>query len=166
VLALGQGVIDPVVLAAIEQRMVEFRYRWDDPLPADRVDHKWFWSENHRIILAVDEYLAGRAFPDRVFTVTGLTGAQHADRARPEILSWIDERARFGFSEWHSNVYMLKNITPLLTLIELCDDEELIRRGTAALDLCLADLAMHLQKGAYGATRGRTYKMEKMSALD
>ena len=166
VLALGAGVIDPSVLAAIEQRMVEFRYRWNDPLPADRVDHKWFWSENHRIILAVDEYLAGLAFPDRVFTVTGLTGAQHAQRARPEILSWIDERARFGFSEWHSNVYMLKNITPLLTLIELCDDEELIRRGTAALDLCLADLALHLQRGAYGATRGRTYKKDKMSALD
>ncbi len=166
VLALGRGTIDPAVLAAIEQRMVEFRYRWDDPLPADRIDHKWFWSENHRVILAVDEYLAGVAFADRVFTVTGLTGAQHAARARVEILSWIDERARFGFSEWHSNVYMLKNITPLLTLIELCDDEELIRRGTGALDLCLADLALHLQRGAYGATRGRTYKKDKMSALD
>lgn len=166
VLALGRGVIDPVVLDAIEQRMVEFRYRWDDPLPADRLDHKWFWSENHRVILAVDEYLAGVAFPDRVFTVTGLTGAQHAARSRPEILSWIDERARYGFSEWHSNVYMLKNITPLLTLIELCEDEELIRRGTAALDLCMADLALHLQRGAYGATRGRTYKKDKMSALD
>lgn len=166
VLALGEGVIDPAVLAAIEQRMVEFRYRWDDPLPADRVDHKWFWSENHIVILAVDEYLAGVAFPDRVFPVTGLTGAQHAARARPAILAWIDERARFGFSEWHSNVYMLKNITPLLTLVELCDDEELIRRGTAALDLCLADLALNLQRGAYGATRGRTYKKDKMSALD
>lgn len=166
VLALGAGTIDPAVLAAIEQRMVEFRYRWDDPLPADRIDHKWFWSENHIVILAVDEYLAGVAFPERVFTVTGLTGAQHAARARPTVLSWIDERARFGFSEWHSNVYMLKNITPLLTLVELCDDEELIRRGTAALDLCLADLALNLQRGAYGATRGRTYKKDKMSALD
>ena len=166
VLALGHGVIDPTVLAAIEQRMVGFRYRWDDPLPADRVDHKWFWSENHRVIMAVDEYLAGRAFPDRVFTVTGLTGVQHAERARPQILAWIDERARFGFSEWHSNVYMLKNITPLLTLVELCNDDELIRRGTAALDLCLADLALNLQRGAYGATRGRTYKKDKMSSLD
>jgi hypothetical protein len=166
VLALGPGVIDPAVLSAIEQRMVETRWRWDDPLPSGRIDHKWFWSENHRIILAVDEYLAGRAFPDRMFTVTGLTGSQHADRARVEILAWIDERARFGFSEWHSNPYMLKNITPLLTLVELCDDDELIRLGTAALDLCLADLALHLQNGAYGATRGRTYKKDKMSALD
>ena len=165
-LALGRGILDPAVIASVEQRMAEFRYRWNDPLPADRLDHKWFWSENHRVILAVDEYLAGLAMPDRVFTVTGLSGAQHAERARPEVLAWVDERARFGFSEWHSNVYMLKNITPLVTVIELSDDEELIRLGTAALDLCMADLAMHLQRGAYGATRGRTYKKDKMSSLD
>ncbi len=165
-LALGRGILDPAVIEATEQRMAEFRYRWDDPLPADRLDNKWFWSENHRVIVAVDEYLAGLALPDRVFTVTGLTGARHAERARPTVLEWVDERARFGFSEWHSNVYMLKNITPLVTIIELSDDEELIRLGTAALDLCLADLAMHLQRGSYGATRGRTYKKDKMSALD
>ena len=166
VLRLGRGVLDPALLSAIERRFAEFRYRYDDPLPADRLDHKWFWSENHRLILAVDEYLGGLALPDVTFAVTGLTGAQHAERARPAILEWIDERARFGFSEWHSNVYMLKNITPLLTLIELCDDEELIRRASGALDLCLADVAMHCQQGAYGATRGRTYKKDKMTSLD
>ena len=166
VLRLGPGVLDPTLLTAIEQRFAEFRYRYDDPLPADRLDHKWFWSENHRLILAVDEYLGGLALPEVTFNVTGLTGAQHAERARPAILEWIDERARFGFSEWHSNVYMLKNITPLLTLIELCDDDELIRRASGALDLCLADVAMHCQQGAYGATRGRTYKKDKMTSLD
>jgi len=168
VLRLGEGIIAPDVLDAIGRRMVEFRYRYDDPLPADRLDHKWFWSENHRVILAIDEYLSGLAFPDSVFPVTGLTGAEHAARARSAILEWIDERARFGFSEWHSNVYMLKNITPLLTVLELCpaDDEDLIRRCSGALDLCLADVAMHCQRGAYGATRGRTYKKDKMSSLD
>ncbi|MEZ5267003.1 MAG: hypothetical protein R2789_00030 [Microthrixaceae bacterium] len=53
VYAKGQGVLDPSVLAAIEQRMISFRFRWNDPLPADRLDHKWFWSENHRVIMAV-----------------------------------------------------------------------------------------------------------------
>ena len=168
VLRLGDGNIAPDVLDAIGRRMVEFRYRYDDPLPEDRLDHKWFWSENHRVILAIDEYLSGLAFPDTVFPVTGLTGAEHAARARPAIIEWIDERARFGFSEWHSNVYMLKNITPLLTVLELCpaEDEDLIRRCSGALDLCLADVAMHLQRGAYGATRGRTYKKDKMSSRD
>lgn len=165
-LRLGPGVLDPALLGAVEERLVAFRYRYDDPLPADRLDHKWFWSENHRLIFAVDEYLAGTFLPDRTFTVTGLTGAQHAERARPEILAWIDERARFGFSEWHSNVYMLKNVTPLITLIELCDDDELIRRACGALDLCLFDIAAHVRGGAYGATHGRTYKKDKMSSQD
>lgn len=167
VLSLGDGIIDESVLAAVRQRLVEFRYWWDDPLPADRVDHKWFWSENHRLILAVDEYLAGQLMPDRVFAVTGLTGAQHRARARVRILEWIEERGRFGFSEWHSNVYMLKNITPLLTLIELArGDEELVLRAVPALDLCLFDIAAHTHAGVYGAPRGRTYKKDKMSALD
>lgn len=164
---LGDGIVAPEVIAAVRERLVSFRYWWDDPLPADRIDHKWFWSENHRLILAVDEYLSGQLLPDTTFAVTGLTGAQHRDRARARILEWIDERGRFGFSEWHSNVYMIKNTTPLLTLIELAEgDEELVLRAVPALDLCLFDIAAHTQAGAYGATRGRTYKKDKMSALD
>ena len=168
VLAHGRGVLDPSVIAAIEQRMVDFRYRYDDPLPVDRLDNKWFWSENHRIIFAVIELLSGLALPDRTFTVTGLTGAQHAVRARPRILSWIRERARYGFSEWHSNVYMQLNISPLLTVIALspADDVELQRAAAGGLDLCLLDLAGHLHRGVYGATRGRTYEKDKMTARD
>jgi hypothetical protein len=170
-LALGAGAtptttLDPAVLAAIEERMIANRYRYDDPLPADRVDDQWFWSENHVIIGLVDEYLAGRRFPDATFAVTGLTGAAHAERAEPAILAWVDERARFGFFEWHSHVYLLKNITPLLTLAELADDPELVAAAVMALDLCLLDLAGHTHAGTYTASRGRTYKKDKMTARD
>ena len=75
VYAKGQGILDPAVLAAIEQRMISFRYRWNDPLPADRLDHKWFWSENHIIINLTLEYLAGSRLAERTFTITGMTGA-------------------------------------------------------------------------------------------
>ena len=141
------------------------RYRSDDPLPADRIDDQWFWSENHVIIGLVNEYLAGKRFAEATFEVTGLTGDAHAERSRPRILEWIDERARFGFFEWHSNVYMLKNITPLLTLVELADDADLVRAAGMALDLCLLDMAAHHHAGTYTATRGRTYKKDKMTAL-
>ena len=166
--ATGGPRVDPAVIAAIEQRMREFRYRYDDPLPADRLDHKWFWSENHRLIFAVDEYLSGLAQPDAVFTVTGLTGAEHAARARPAILGWIRERGRYGFSEWHSNVYLPLDMNPLLTVIELspADDVELQRAAAGALDLCLVDLAAHLHRGVYGASRGRSYEKDKMTARD
>ncbi len=166
-LARGRDVLAPDVIAHIEQLLVDFRYRYDDPLPAGRLDSKWFWSENHRIIYAVIELLSGLALPDRTFTVTGLTGAEHAARSRPRVISWIHERARYGFSEWHSNVYMQLNISPLTTLLALGpDDEELLRLGAAALDRCLLDVGAHLHRGVYGATRGRTYEKDKMTARD
>ena len=101
-----------------------------------------------------------------MFTVTGLTGSQHAARAKPDILAWIDERARFGFFEWHSNVYMVKNITPLLMLCELSHDVEIVQAAAMALDLCLFDMAAHYHRGAYVAPHGRTYKKDKMTARD
>ena len=171
VLALGQGdtpstQLSPDVIEAIGERFVANRYRYDDPLPEGRMDNLWFWSENHIVINHVIEYLAGQRFPDEVFTVTGLTGAEHMERAKPGILEWVRERGELGFFEWHSNVYMLKNITPLHLLAEQADDPELVQAAAMALDLCVLDLAAHTQAGCYTAPRGRTYKKDKMSSLD
>jgi len=171
VLALGQGdtpmtTLDPELLSAIEHRMLDNRYRYNDPNPEGRVDEQWYWSENHIVIGLVNEFLAGQAFPDETFPVTGLTGAEHMARSKPGILAWVTERAKFGFFEWHSHVYMLKNISPLLTLAELADDPELVRAAGMGLDLCLLDMAAHTHAGTYAAPRGRTYKKDKMTALD
>jgi len=171
-LALADGstpstTLSPDVLAKTKQYMVGNRYRYNDPvLPEGVADNQWFWSENHELIGLVTEYLSGKRFPTDTFTITGLTGAQHAERSRQPILNWIDERARFGFFEWHSNVYMILNIRPLLTLVELADDPELVRAAGMAIDLCLLDLAAHTHKGAYTASRGRSYKKDKMTARD
>ncbi len=78
--------IDPALIESIERRMLDNRYQWNDPLPDDRVDNQWFWSENHLIIGLTNEYLAGQRMPDRTFTITGLTGAEHMDRAKTAIL--------------------------------------------------------------------------------
>jgi hypothetical protein len=171
VLALGQGdtpttQLAPEVIDAIRQRIVNNRYRYDDPLPDDRLDNLWYWSENHIIINRVIEYLGGMRFPDDTFAVTGLTGAEHMARAKPDILEWVRERGQLGFFEWHSNVYMLKNITPLHLLAEQADDPELVQAAAMALDLCVLDMAAHTQAGCYTAPRGRTYKKDKLSSLD
>jgi len=170
-LELGDGDTEstrlpPEFTDAIEQRFVANRYRYDDPLPADRLDNLWFWSENHIIINHTLEYLAGSRFADQTFTVTGLTGAEHAERARGDILEWIRERLELGFFEWHSNVYMLKNITPLTMLAELAADPEVAAAAAIGLDLCLLDMAAHNHKGCYTAPRGRTYKKDKTSSRD
>lgn len=168
---LGQGDtpmtrLDPAVVNAIRARMVANRYRYDDPLPEGRLDQEWFWSENHRIIGLANEYLAGQRWPTDTFAVTGMTGAGHRDRSRPDILEWIDERARFGFFEWHSNVYLLKDVVPLLMLAEQADDAEVVTASAMALDLCLLDMAAHLQRGCFTAPRGRTYEKDKMHSFD
>ena len=170
VLGLADGssemtTLDPKVLAAIEDRMADNRYQWNDPLPEDRIDNQWFWSENHLIIGLVNEYLAGQRMPERTFPITGLTGAEHQERARPAILDWISERARFGFFEWHSNTYMKYDYAPLLTLVEFADDPEIVSRAAAVIDLCFYDVATHTIRGAYGVTHGRAYKVSKTNSL-
>ncbi len=65
VLALGQGDttntrLAPDVIEAVRQRIVNNRYRYDDPLPDGRLDNLWYWSENHIIINHVIE---SRALP-------------------------------------------------------------------------------------------------------
>ena len=171
VVALGEGnttytKLSRDVIASIDKRIITNRYRYDDPLPDGRLDNLWFWSENHIVINLVLEYLGGQRHPDEVFPIAGLTGAQHMKRAKPKLLEWVRERGQLGFFEWHSNVYMLKNVTPLHLLAERADDPELVQAAGMALDLCVLDMAAHTQRGCYTAPRGRTYKKDKLSSLD
>ncbi|HYZ97155.1 MAG TPA: hypothetical protein VE575_00305 [Acidimicrobiales bacterium] len=161
--------LDAGLRAAIEQRFVDFRYWYTDPLPegVDRkvVDDKWFWSENHRVIFHALEYLAGRALPRETFTITGETGRIHADRGRQRIEAWLDEKATWGFSEWHSDVYYAKDVEALLLLTEHAE-RDLAERAAAMLDVVFYDLALHQVQGNVGVTHGRSYMKDKSRARD
>jgi hypothetical protein len=169
--AYGGHPIAPASLwEAAEEAVLDFKYWYADPTP-DRVfggspviDQMWYWSENHVLLFRVNEYLAGQRYPGRTFSVTGLNGAQHRERARAAILEWIDERAQNGFHEWHSDVYYQKDITPLLSLVEWAEDDELATRAAMLLDLFFLDVALHLHHGNFGATHGRSYIKDKSTA--
>jgi hypothetical protein len=150
----------------IESELLDFKYWYTDPSPVGVIDERWYWSENHRIIFHALEYLAGQAFPNEVFTVTGMTGTEHRDRAAAFIDEWLTEKADLGFSEWHSDVYYQKDVTPLLTLVEFADDPVLAERAAMILDLVLFDLATHTRDGNNGATHGRSYMKDKSIAPD
>ena len=152
------------VVAAMEQRFVDFRYWFTDPGPAGIVDERWYWSENHRLIFAACEYLAGHAFPERTFTLTGMTGAEHARRAEAAIVEWCDEKVRFGFSEWHSDAYYEKDLAPLVALAELAGDAAMAERAATYADLVLYDLALHSIRDNNGSTHGRSYMRYKATA--
>ncbi|HZA75649.1 MAG TPA: hypothetical protein VE623_04580 [Acidimicrobiales bacterium] len=155
----------PDLRAAIERRFNGFRYWYTDPLPAGIVDNKWFWSENHRIIFHALEYLAGRALPRETFAITSETGRTHAERGRRRIEAWLDEKARWGFSEWHSDVYYGEDVEALLLLTEV-GEPDLAERAAAMLDVFLYDLAIHQVQGNVGVTHGRSYMKDKSRAAD
>jgi hypothetical protein len=152
--------------AAIRHAFLEFKYWYTEPTPPNVVDNKYYWSENHRLIFHVDEYLAGQAFPGATFINDGRTGAQHRKQARARILTWMDEKVQFGFTEWHSDVYYQKDLTPLLALVEFAHDEKLVTRASMLLDLFFFDIASHLQRGTFGVTHGRSYMKDKSVATD
>ncbi len=157
--------LDPALVEAIEQRFTDFRYWFTDPLPEGVVDDKWFWSENHRLIVHTLEYLSGRALPDETFAITGELGSVHAERGRERIEEWLDEKIAFGVSEWHSDVYYAKDVEPLLLLTEFAEDD-LAERAAGMLDVFLYDIAVHQRAGNVGVTHGRSYMKDKSRAVD
>jgi hypothetical protein len=123
------------------------------------------WTENHQVLFAACEYLAGMMYPDDVFVNSGHTGNQKMRRARKRLLRWMELRFRTGFNEWLSNVYYDEDIAALLVLADFCDDPPLIQGAQCILDLMFYDMALNSFRGTYGSTHGRSYERQKKSGL-
>lgn len=158
--------LPPALVAETEEVLLGFKHWYTEPTPAGLRDSSYYWTENHALTYHVVEYLMGQAYPDETFGSDGRTGEAHRDEARARLETWLVHRLRFGFSEWHSNVYYQKDVAPLLSLVDHADDEELRVMAASVLDLLFLDMALHLQEGAFGATRGRSYKKDKMTSRD
>jgi len=154
----------PDLVAAFEERILSFKYWWTEPTPPGIIDSQYYWTENHLIIFLANEFIAGQMFPDEVFTNSGMTGRQHMDHARPLLQQWMSLRARFGFSEWLSNVYWMEDLKGLLLLADWSDDPDITKWSSALLDVMFVELASHLQNGSFGSTHGRSYLKDKMTA--
>ncbi len=141
--------------------ILNFKYWMDEP----GHDSMCYWSENHQILFAACEYLAGQLYPDEVFTSDGRKGREKQERARIRIERWMEYRFLYGFTEWHSNVYYEEDISPLTILIDYARDVGLVERAKMILDLLLLDMAMHSWKGLFCATSGRCYEDQKRFPL-
>jgi len=151
--------LDEATKKKIKDTLLGFKYWMDEP----GEDSMCYWSENHQILFAAAEYLAGQLFPDDVFTNSGLTGREHMEKARKRILSWLELRWLYGFSEWYSNVYYIEDIAPLSNLIDFCKDQEIVKKSQIILDLILFDIASQSYKGNFITTSGRLYEKQKKS---
>ena len=158
--------LDPKVADAIEERILAFKYWWTEPTPKGVIDSQYYWTENHQIIYLANELVAGETFPKATFTNSGMTGAEHVAHAESHLQTWFTSRARFGFSEWLSNVYMSEDLKGLLLIAEEAKDPKLAREASMFVDLLLVELAGHVEKGTFGATHGRSYQKDKLAGPD
>lgn len=156
----------------IKEVLLNFKY-WMDQGGEDSM---CFWSENHQILFAVEEYLVGQEFPDEIFTVDGKTGAKHMEMAADRIEAWMSQRFTYGFTEWYSNNYYPEDISPMANFIQFSNDPEMVNRMKMIMDLLWFDMASQSFKyegldrsGAprtyyiFNSSSGRAYSDNRMS---
>lgn len=144
---------------ALRRMFLDFKYWMDEP----GQDGMCYWSENHQILFAAAEYLAGQLYPDEIFSNASLTGRQHMAKARKRILTWLEQRWKYGFTEWYSNVYYVEDIAPMANLIDFAGDEEIVTKTKIIMDLLLYDMASQSWRGHFVTTMGRSYEGGKKS---
>lgn len=154
------GVVSADLLGRVRSTVLDFKYWPDEP----GVDSLCTWTENHQILYNSAAYLAGQLYPEARFSNSGHSGKQKMETARPRILRWLDLRFRSGFSEWLSNVYYDEDLVPLLSLVDFCEDAEIVERARMVTDLILFDMACNLHRGVFGSTHGRSYEGSKKFA--
>ncbi len=125
-------------------------------------DNAIFWTENHQILFHTAELLIGQLFPNDTFMNSGMTGNDHIDHAKPLIKRWLDWRAQFGFSEWHSNTYYTLDIHALLNLVDFALDAEIVNKAAMVLDLIAFGFANNYYKDRYATSHGRAYDRTKV----
>ena len=155
------GALDPDTRALIEDTLLDFKYWIDEP----GVDQMCFWTENHQALYHSSELLVGQFFPDTVFSNNGMTGAEHAAHAAPLIERWLDLRGRFGFSEWHSNVYFNEDIPAVVNLADFAEDPVIRAKAAAVLDILAFDLLNNMYSGIFATVHGRTYESKFLDGL-
>jgi hypothetical protein len=141
------------VRAPTERAALHFCYWYDQP----GMRGMCFHTENHQILFHSCELLAGQLFPDTQFSNSGRDGAWHAAHGAQLTHQWLDQRARFGFSEWLSNCYFEEDLVALLNLYDFAQDASIRSRARAMIDIVALEIALHSFQGVLATTHGRTY---------
>lgn len=137
----------------IKACILDFKYWWDD----GRRDttYRCYHTENHQALYHTAELLAGQLYKKDKFT-NGMNGRQHMAHAKERLVRWLDNRFRFGFSEWMSTYYDVE-VLLLANLYDFAEDRTLRKKAGMVLDLLLFDVALNNYKGFLGSSSGRTY---------
>ncbi len=141
----------------IRDTFLHFKYFMDEP----GHDSMCYWSENHQILFAVSEYLAGQEWPDAVFPNAGLTGRQHRIKAEERIRAWIRQRFAYGFSEYLSNNYLAEDLAPMANFIAYANDRALVEDMRTVMHILWLDVALNSVNNRFVAVSSRMYGNNK-----
>lgn len=141
----------------IKKTFLNFKYFMDEP----GEDSMCYWSENHQLLFAVSEYLAGQEWPDAVFTNNGMTGEQHRKKALIRIRAWINQRFSFGFSEYLSNNYLAEDVAPMANFIAYATDRCDVENMKTVMDILWLDVALNSVNNRFLAVSSRMYGNNK-----
>ena len=155
----------------IRRCLTGFKY-WMDQYDG-RDDSMCHWSENHQILFATTEYLAGAEWQDSVFA-DGKTGEEHVQMAKERIDAWTKQRYYYGFSEYYSNNYYPEDIAPMANFIQFAREEDTlsVERMKIVMDIIFIDIATQSLKYtdkdgkvqyAFMSASGRMYMDNKSS---
>jgi hypothetical protein len=147
--------IDPELADLMTATCLGFRYWTDEPGKDSLVTG----TENHQILFHSAEIVAGHLWPDDIFTNNGMTGQEHIEHGRALALTWLENRMRTGFQEWHSSSYYPHWIAALIALAHLIPGEEtaLKRMADAVLTFGFLNIASDSFGGALVTSHGRVY---------
>ncbi len=151
--------LPPAVADAMKETVTGFKY-WMDQGGSDSM---CYWSENHQLLFSSGEYLLGNFYADEPFSALGVSGREHAELGKRRVLTWLEQRFLYGFTEWYSSTYYVEDIAPLAVLIDFAPDEEVRVKASMVMDLLVYDLATQNFKGTFTANSGRMYEGAKMS---
>lgn len=152
----------PEQFERLKKALINFKYWVDEPGPDKMIS----WTENHQILFHAIEYLAGQRFPDDIFTNNGKTGAWHRDHAKPLAIQWAERRAKWGFSEWDSNVYYSEDLPAIASLAEYAAEPDMAAAASIATDILLLDTGSDLFHGYRATSQGRAYDEDILSGRD
>lgn len=141
----------------IKKAFLDFKYFMDEP--GD--DSMCYWSENHLLLFAVSEYLAGQEWPNEIFSNNGMNGKEHMQKAKVRIDAWMEQRFNFGFSEYLSNNYLAEDISPMANYIAYSKDEKSVEQMKIIMDILWLDVALNSVNNRFVAVSSRMYGNNK-----
>lgn len=159
---LGKDILPSSLLAKFKECMIGYRYWFTEK----GNDVMWFFSENHALALHACEYIAGRLFPDEVFTNSGMNGREHMEHALIMIREWFSFVLKYGYTEYCSVNYLPVDMLGYMTLMKFSNNSEINELCRKAMDMTMKCFAMQCHNGILVGANGRAYINDLLSPTD